>query len=436
MTQLLDLTAKQHQSRTLMAYLASRPGNALKRAGIHAAGPVQTAAGVNWGGISWDDWVRGNVGNITALSEQTARAVAAVTACVNLIGGSVASMPLHLYRRVGEEREAYKPDLWWLLNERPFDGWTAAAFWEFLAASRLFHGDAFARIHRAGRFNPAVAGFEPLHPARVKVRKVDGMLVYDVLPEEAGEPAVTVQGPDMLHVPGPGFDGKRSMSQLQYGLRHAAGVAEAADRQSASFIADGVRPDFALEVPGSLNTEQAELLRKTFKERNSGQSTSRVPVVLSGGLKLHQLTLSSQDAELLKTRSFQIEEICRVFGVPPFMIGHTEKTTSWGSGIEQMSIGFVKYTLQRHLVAFEQELNHKLFKTSRNFCEFVTAGLERGDLKGRFEAYRVALGRAGEQSWMSPAEIRRLENRPRDDRYDAPVDPATNPPAPQPAPQP
>jgi HK97 family phage portal protein len=243
-------------------------------------------------------------------------------------------------------------------------------------------------------------------------------LAYDVLPAKAGDPEVTVAADDMLHVPGPGFNGLRSVSQLQYGLRNAAGIAEAADRQAAGFIGDGVRPDFAIEVPGKVNTDQASTLQRTFKERNSGHDTSRVPIVMSGGMKLHQLTMSSVDAELLATRSFQIEEICRVFGVPPFMIGHTEKTTSWGSGIEQMSIGFVKYTLQRHLVAFEQELNFKLFKTSRNFCEFVTAGLERGDIKGRFEAYRIALGRAGEPGWIKPSEIRRLENMPQDNSFD------------------
>lgn len=435
MTQVLDLTARREPARTLVRFLEGRPQGAFQRAGWpgaspQAAGTVQTQTSVHWGGITWDDWVRGNVGGTLSVSEQSARAVAAVTACVNLIGGSVAAMPVHTYRRKGDEREAFKSDLWWLLNERPFEGWTAAAFWEYMAAARLFYGDAFARIHRPGRFQPGVAGFEPLHPQRVKVRKVDGTLVYDVLPEEAGREAITVQAPDMLHVPGPGFDGKRSLSQLQYGLRNAAGVASAADEQAATFIADGVRPDFALEVPGTMQPEQAETLRKSFKERNSGNSTSRVPIVLSGGLKLHQLTMSSKDAELLQTRSFQIEEICRVFGVPPFMIGHTEKTTSWGSGIEQMSIGFVKYTLQRHLVAFEQELNHKLFMTSRNFCEFVTAGLERGDLKGRFEAYRIAMGRAGEPAWMSAAEVRRLENMPADPQFNNPNPPAA--PAPQP----
>lgn len=382
-------------------------------------GPQAAAPSTMFGGVSWDDWVRGNVDQLRA-GERAVRCVAAVNACVNLIGGSMASMPLHLYRRIGDgDRESYKSDLWWLLNERPFDGWTAAAFWEFLATSRLFFGDAFARIHRPGSFRPGVDGFEPLHPDRVRVRQTPSLgLVYDVLPMKLGDSEVTVTADDMLHIPGPGFNGVRSISQLQYGLRNAAGIAEAADRQAANFIGDGLRPDFAIEVPGKLSQDQATTLQRTFKERNSGHDTSRVPVVMSGGMKLHQLTMNAEDAELLATRAFQIEEICRVFGVPPFMIGHTEKTTSWGSGVEQMSIGFVKYTLQRHLVAFEQELNHKLFKTSRNFAEFVTAGLERGDIKGRFEAYRIALGRAGEPGWIKPSEIRRLENMPRDDAFD------------------
>lgn len=371
-----------------------------------------------WGGISWDDWVRGNVAGV-GVGEKSARAVAAVTACVNLIGGSIASMPLHLYRRKDDgDRESYKSELWWLLNERPTPGWSAAAFWEYMAASRLFHGDAIALIRR-GRFNGAVTGFEPMHPIHQvqDIRRVDGALVYDLLDVD-GNPIGSFHQDDVLHVTGPGFDGKRSLSQLQYGLRHAAGIAYAADGQAASIMADGARPDFAIEVPGRMDDKQIGQLRDSWQKRHVGKTDGRAPVVMAGGMKLHQLTMTAQDAELLATRGFQIEEICRVFGVPPFMIGHTEKTTSWGSGIEQMSIGFVKYTLQRHLVAFEQELNFKLFKTSRNFAEFVTAGLERGDTKTRFEAYRIALGRAGEPSWMKAKEIRRLENLPDDPDFD------------------
>lgn len=373
----------------------------------------------SWGGISWDDWVRGNVaGDGSGVSEQTARAVSAVAACVNLIGGSVASMPLHLYRRKGDERESYKSDLWWLLNERPSASWSASSMWECVMASRLFHGDAFVRIRRKGKYSPEVAGFEPLHPAHVVVERIQGGLQYKA--RRVDGTYEVVHQDDMLHIAGPGFDGCRSMSQLSYGLRHAAGIALAADKQASTFIGDGVRADFAVEMPGNVSPEQAEVFRRTFKDRASGQSSARVPILLTGGVKLHELTMSAKDAELLATRSFQIEEICRVFGVPPFMVGHNEKTTSWGSGIEQMSIGFVKYTLQRHLVAIEQELNFKLFKTSRNFAEFVTAGLERGDLKGRYEAYRIALGRAGEPGFIRPSEVRKLENLPPDPALDNP----------------
>jgi HK97 family phage portal protein len=369
------------------------------------------ASTISWGGISWDDWVRGNVSGGVGVSEATARTVAAVTACVNIVSGSIASMPLHLYRRDAKtgERTAYKDDLWWLLNERPYTNWSSYAFWTYLVSARMFHGDAIAIIRRANRFTGEPAGFEPWHPGRVNREKVAGRVRYTF---HGDGPTFTLDQDDVLHVPGPGFDGLYSLSQLQYGLRHAAGIAQSADEQAASIMKEGARPDFAIETPGNPNQQQRDDMRSAFVARHRGNPDGRPPIIMAGGAKLHQLTMSSQDAELLATRAFQIEEVCRIFGVPPFMIGHTEKTTSWGSGVEQMGIGFVKYTLQPHLVAIEQELNHKLFKTSRNFAEFVTAGLERGDIKTRFESYRIALGRAGEQPWMDADEVRRLENLP------------------------
>lgn len=124
-------------------------------------------------------------------------------------------------------------------------------------------------------------------------------------------------------------------------------------------------------------------------------------------------------------------------GVPPHMIGFTEKTTSWGSGVEQMSIGFVKYTLQRHLIAFEQEINHKLYSRAGTYCQFLTAGLERGDIKTRYEAYRIAMGRAGEQPWLRASEVRNLEDLPPDADINRIVNPGKaggDPASPAPAP--
>lgn len=415
-------------SAVLARFMAERQAAKVKA----AAPPTVDSGNYWWGGLQWDEWVRGGTGGV-AVDEATARAVAAVVACTNLIGGSIGSLPLHFYREAEKGRERIKSDLWWAFNERPHEQWSASAFWQYLSDSRLLHGDGFAKIKRASRTSPKPVAFEPWHPQLVRVlkRPEDGRLVYTFMPrvDDPAGSGETLEADDVLHIPGPGFDGVRSISQLQYGLRTPAGIASAADEQAARFMADGARPDFAIEVPGTLNTEQKDTLQRTWLERHSGAGAKKAPVVLAGGMKLHQLTMSMEDAQLLSTRSFQVEEVCRIFGVPPFMIGHTEKTTSWGSGVEQLSIGFVKYTLQRHLVAFEQEINHKLFKTARNTCEFLTAGLERGDIKTRFEAYRVAVGRAGEAGWMRPSEIRGLENMPPDDSFDAPPTPAgTTPP--------
>ena len=394
---------------------------------------------LSWAGISWDEFLNGGVTSGVAVNETRARSVAAVLACVNLIGGSIASLPLHFYRRAadGERERNNRSALWWFFNERPLSNWSAAAMWQFFSDSRMFHGDAFGLLHRNPR-SGALLGIEPWHPLLVDVeRDTDGRLLYHLFArpgiDRSGTRTRVVEMDDMLHISGPGFDGRRSPSMLRTALTHAAGIAAAADEQSASFMADGARPDFAIEVPGNMDHEQREVLRQGWVTRHSGQGAKKAPVVLAGGMKLHQLTMSSEDAQLISTRGFQVEEICRVFGVPPFMIGHTEKTSSWGSGVEQMSIGFVKYTLQRHLVAFEQEINYKVFKTAGNFCEFVTAGLERGDIKTRMEAYRVALGHAGERSWMRPSEVRALENLPPDPELDdEPAVAAATAPAPAP----
>jgi HK97 family phage portal protein len=384
---------------------------------------------LSWAGISWDEFLNNGMASGVAVNEARARSVAAVIACVNLIGGSIASLPLHFYRRSadGERQRNNNSALWWFFNERPLSNWSASAMWQFFSDSRMFHGDAFALLHRSP--SGALRGIEPWHPGLVDVvRDTDGRMLYYLFARPGIDPIGTrtriVEMADMLHVPGPGFDGRRSPSMLRSALTNAAGIAAAADEQSASFMADGARPDFAIEVPGTMDPEQREALRQSWVTRHTGQGAKKAPVVLAGGMKLHQLTMSSEDAQLISTRGFQVEEICRVFGVPPFMIGHTEKTTSWGSGVEQMSIGFVKYTLQRHLVAFEQEINHKLFSTAGNFCEFVTAGLERGDIKTRMESYRIALGRAGEKAWMRPSEVRALENLPPDAELDAEPTPA------------
>ncbi|QED92861.1 phage portal protein [Eikenella exigua] len=357
-------------------------------------------------------WLTGGAaGYGRPLSETTALAQGTVYACVGLLSGALASMPLHLYRHTADGRERVRNDLWHILNEQMQTRWTAALGWEFGMQSLLLHGDAFFRIDRVSLYSNRIAGLTPLHPLAVDVRKQDGRLLY--LYNDDGQIRVYDQD-DVLHVPGLGFDGKRGMSQISYVLRQPVNIANDAGSQAGAFLGDGMRPDLVLQSPAGtkLSNEQIDQVRQQWHARYSGVSNSGAPVVLTGGMDLKQLTMTAVDAQLLETRKLQAHEIAQIFGVPPHMIGMTEKTTSWGSGIEQMSLGFVKYTMQRHLVKFEQEINRKCNALSGLFCEFNTKGIERGDLKSRNESYRIALGRAGEPGWMTVNEVRRAENLP------------------------
>jgi hypothetical protein len=197
------------------------------------------------------------------------------------------------------------------------------------------------------------------------------------------------------------------------------------------FFSNGARPDFALMTDGTINEDQAKMLRTTWHDRHGGAGNAHLPAILTGGLKVQQLTMTPEDSQILATCSWNLEEICRVLGVPPHMVGSTEKSSSWGTGQENMGRGFVKYTLLRDLRKFEQEINRKFWPLrEKYFVEFDVSGIERGDLKSENESLRVALGRAGEPGWLSVNEVRRLKLLPPIEGGDSvataivPIDPA------------
>ena len=337
--------------------------------------------------------------------------ISSVYACVNLVAGAIATMPLPLYIDKNDIREKVVSPLAKILNRRTNPYMTAAVFWEYMTTSLLLKGDAFAIIMRPNIYSSKVIGLDPVHPGRVMVRMVNGELVYHIF-ELDGSGVKVYNQADIIHCPGPGFDGLRGKSQIKHVLTNPAGIALAADIYSANFFKNGAKPDFAIEMEGKPTSDQVDELRRVWSEKYGGVHNSHLPAVLYGGSKVHELTMNAEDAQLIATRQFQVEDVARIFGVPPHMIGHTTNTTSWGSGVENMGIGFVKYTLARHLVKLEQELNSKLFPNGDMFCEFCTAGLERGDYKTRNEGYRIALGRAGEPAWITVNEVRKLENLP------------------------
>lgn len=406
MTQLLDLTAKPQGSRVLGDWIASRDG-AASRAGIVALGE-NSSGPLTLGELSALLGASSRSSSGANVTAETSMRVSAVYGCVSLLAGAISTLPLGVFQRTEEGRDKADHPYWWLFNEQASEGWTSAAAIEYLITAKLFYGDGFGRLIRSNRSNQ-VQGWYPLHPLSVQPFKHNGRVLYRVTPN--GEAPYTLDSADIIHLPSLGFDGLTSPSPITYAARESIGTAISAQEFSGQFFTGGANFDYALKTGAKLDTKQLTDLKTSLLAR--AQNGGKGPLILSGGLEPAKLSVDSKDAEILATRLFTVEEICRIFGVPPHMVGHTDKTTSWGSGIESQGIGFVRYTLQRHLTPMQQELNRKLWPVrERYFVEHITAALERGDLKGRYEAYRIALGRAGEMPFMEPDEVRRLENMP------------------------
>jgi HK97 family phage portal protein len=348
-----------------------------------------------------------------AVNEAVAMRVATVYACVTLIAGAVLSCPARVYERAnGIRQEVDGHDYWWILNESPNSNISAAVFWESFILGLLHYGNGYAEIKRTSTKTNVVDGLDFLHPNRVQPYFTqDKRIAYRVTDLDGSQRRVFQE--DMIHVPCIGFDGLQGVSPIRSAGRSAIGIAMAADEHSATFFGNGARPDYVLQSETSIDPKQIEILRDQLLLRHQGVAKSHLPMVVGGGLKVQELTMSSADAQLLASRAFQVEEICRIYGVPPFMVGHTEKIPTYGSGVENMGRGFVKFSLLRTLIKVSQELNRKFWPThSRYFVDFDVAGLESGDLKSENESMRIALGRAGEPGWITTNEVRRKKNLP------------------------
>ena len=352
----------------------------------------------------------GGDGGLAALSTQNAASVSAIHACTSLLAGAISSLPVNTYERMpdGEQRQLFNEDLWWVLNEEFNPRWSAAKGWEYLSLSMLLHGDGFALIERRGA---RIVGLRPVHPLAAEVaaspdgRRLIYRFTFDWTDGADMVGSRVYDQDDVLHFAGIGFDGLRGMSPLRSFLRMSGSAALAMQEYLARFFSQGARPDYVLN--GDLDQDQLDGLREQVDAFHSGLNKSRRPMLLSGDIKLQTVTLPLEDVQLLGLRQFQVEEIARAYLVPPFMIGHTQNTTSWGSGVEAMGVGFVRYTLRNYLTIFENELNRKLFRDGNKFLAFDTSELERADMKSLFEAMRTAMGRAGENGFMTSDEVRR-----------------------------
>lgn len=347
-----------------------------------------------------------------AVTAESSMRTAAVYSCVRLITGAIASLPLPVYQRdeKGDRQQVDGHPYDDLLNLSPNVIMTAAVFWKYMVAAELLGGDQIAIIGRRNAYSPEAVDLVPVDPRCVIVERRDKRLVYFILGPD-GE-FYGLDQDDVFHVPGEGFNGKRGMSVIGWAAKQAIGLALATEEHSARFFSNGARPDVVIKYPGKVNRDTADFVREYWLQRHQGTVNSHLPAVLPEGGEVSVLSMSAEDTQLLESRKFQVIDIARAFGVPPVMIGESEKTSSWGSGVEQMALWFVKFTLVNHLTKIRQELNRKLLHGTGYFVEHNVEGLLRGDSKSRSEFYRNALGGAQGPGWMTVNEARRRENLP------------------------
>lgn len=362
----------------------------------------------------YSDSMRGDAGEV--VTDDSAMSLSAVWACVNLLAGTIASLPLMVYRTDAQGRRTVARDhpLYRVLHDSPNYDQTAVDFWEFVNASIELWGNAYARILRS---STAVSGLHPVAPSLVSVRRLtSGTIEYRWT--EEGKTYVETDA-TMLHIRGFGGNPLGGMSTLHFG-RNVFSLARAADRSAGGMFKNGLRPSGVLTFEKWLSPEQRALTKTELAEQFLGAANSGRPLVLEGGTKWEQLTISPEDAQMLESRGFSVEEVCRFFGVPPFMIGHTAKSTSWGTGLEQQTLGFQKFTLRRRLKRIEQSLAKQLLRPEDRAAgitiEFNLEGLLRGDSAARASFYQSGLN----NGWMTINEVRALENMPPVDGGDVP----------------
>ena len=344
------------------------------------------------------------------VTEQTAMQMTAVYSCVRILSEAVAGLPLHLYKyndKGGKEKAIDHP-LYRLLHDEPNPEMTSFIFRETLMTHLLLWGNAYSQIIRNGKGE--IVALYPLMPNKMKVdRDEKGVLYYEYThsTDEADtmkNTTVRLSSYDVLHIPGLGFDGLVGYSPIAM-AKNAIGMAIACEEYGAKFFANGAAPSGVLEHPGVIKDPQR--VRDSWQSTYGGTANAHRVAVLEEGMKYTPISISPEQAQFLETRKFQINEIARIFRVPPHMVGDLEKSSF--SNIEQQSLEFVKYTLDPWVIRWEQALSRALFteeeKTSM-FIKFNLEGLLRGDYVSRMSGYATAR----QNGWMSANDIRELEN--------------------------
>ena len=343
------------------------------------------------------------------VTERSAMQMTAVYSCVRILAEAIAGLPLHLYRYTddGGKEKAVDHPLYALLHDEPNPEMSSFVFRETLMTHLLLWGNAYAQIIRNGKGE--VVALYPLMPNKMTVdRDEQGHLFYSY--QRSNDEALKDNGTvillpsDVLHIPGLGFDGLVGYSPIAM-AKNAIGLAIATEEYGAKFFANGAAPSGVLEHPGTI--KDPSRVRDAWQSQFGGSSNSGKVAVLEEGMKYTPISISPEQAQFLETRKFQINEIARIFRVPPHMLADLEKSSF--SNIEQQSLEFVKYTLDPWIIRWEQSMCRSLLMESEKsdmFIKFNVDGLLRGDYVSRMNGYATAR----QNGWMSTNDIRELEN--------------------------
>ena len=345
-----------------------------------------------------------------AVNERSAMQMTAVYSCVRILSEAIAGLPLHLYMYTedGNKVKAVEHPLYRLLHDEPNPEMSSFVFRETLMTHLLLWGNAYAQIIRNGKGE--VIGLYPLMPNKMTVdRDTSGKLYYSY--QRSNEEAiqskdskVILKPSDVLHIPGLGFDGLVGYSPIAM-AKNAIGMAIACEEYGAKFFSNGAAPGGVLEHPGTIKDPQR--IRDSWQSTFGGSGNANKIAVLEEGMKFTPIGIAPEQAQFLETRKFQIDEIARIFRVPPHMVGDLDKSSF--SNIEHQSLEFVKYTLDPWVVRWEQSIARSLLTPEEKktyFAKFNLDGLLRGDYQSRMQGY--AIGR--QNGWMSANDIRELEN--------------------------
>lgn len=354
-------------------------------------------------GTFLQDWMGVSSSGKTVTVDKAVQ-LSAVWACVRLLSESISTLPLKVYRRQpdGSKALALAHPAYQVLCRRPNLEMTPSRFMLMLVASICLRGNAFIEKRMIGK---KLVSLIPLLPQNMVVKRSDsGSLQYTYTDNGVQR---TIQPDHMMHIRGFGLDGICGMMPMMAGC-DVIGAAMAVDEAAAKIFENGLQSTGFLSSKMALTREQRERLRKNMNAFVGSKNAGKL-MILENDLSYQNVTMNPEAAQLLESRSFSIEEICRWFRVPPMMVGHTTKQSSWASSVEGMNLIFLTNTLRPLLVNIEQEIARCLLDTDDDyFAEFSVEGFLRADSAGRSAYYTTVL----QNGWMSRNDVRRLENLP------------------------